>query len=474
MIDGEQARLRADDVEEEGFSTGWDNTTSTEFTGEQKSPPLRIYTHNFMQAQTALLDNEVVSTQTDIEAFRLIRTHYAAIEQWHEAHTGWRIQRSSTFFRLERHRHAITPVFTDDKLKRPRDFACLLWLLWFAEQRYLAGGGRNQQFLLSQLAEELQTQTQLVGGPEKQLDFRNQNDRYSIWRALDYLARLGAVQSLEGETKKWVEDAPENEVLYEFTGVTHSLIEALYEQHVELFADRLADPTQFLLPASLPTLAENIPALNRAWRALLLGPALLRYDDQAAFRALLQHADQISDELAESFNWQLELNSDYACIVRGGSLSSGSGPTLTLNSSIDQMILLLCGTFRQQVATGTWSPDSYGCLRVPQGDIAPLFNELRQHYGMHWGSRAQTTKGLELLEEIYQKMRQLGLLRGPDATGEMLILPTAARYDVSYAADEPTEARSRPARARTKEKVKQNPVPQISLLDLSGTGQTGA
>src|SRR5689334_1392249 len=130
----------------------------------------RYLPRSLLQAQAALLDNAIIYVQTDPETYRLVRTHFTALEQWHIHHTGWRIQRSSSFFRLERHLHMIAPVFLDDKLKRARDFACLTWLLWFAEKRYLAGGGRNQQFLLSQLADELQQEAQIEG--RGALDFR--------------------------------------------------------------------------------------------------------------------------------------------------------------------------------------------------------------------------------------------------------------------------------------------------------------
>src|SRR5690348_3962822 len=129
-------------------------------------------TRTVARAHTALLDHAVVSLQEDVESFRLVRTHIAALEQWHEQHTGWRIQRGTSFFRLERHLHTVTPVFLDEKLKKARDFVCLIWLLWFAEKRHLSGGGRNQQFLLSQLADELQKQSQTATGVA--LDFRNQ------------------------------------------------------------------------------------------------------------------------------------------------------------------------------------------------------------------------------------------------------------------------------------------------------------
>jgi uncharacterized protein (TIGR02678 family) len=391
----------------------------------------RSLPRSLLQAQAALLDNAILYVQTNPETYRLVRTHFTVLEQWHIQHTGWRIQRSSSFFRLERHLHMIAPVYLDDKLKRARDFACLLWLLWFAEKRYLAGGGRNQQFLLSQLADELQQEAQLAGNGA--LDFRNQHDRYSMWRALDYLTRLGALQTLEGEVKRWAEDAdqPDSEVLYEFTPGAHSLIEALNEKRLATITSLLG-ATNRLLPGALPLLADEVPPLIRAWRVLLLGPALFRFDDPAAFAALVAQAEQVSNELAEAFGWFLELNSDYACIVRGGGLSIGAGPTLALNGAYDHMVLLLCSAFRQRVEEGLWSPDTYGCLSTTHWDIIPLFSDLRQRYGTYWGATVQQTKATDLLEEIYLRMRQFGLLRGPDAAGNILILPTAARYSVNY------------------------------------------
>lgn len=422
------------------------------------SPP--VYTsRTLLQAHMALLDNTLVSLEKDAESYRLIRIHFPTLAAWHEEHTGWRIQRSSSFFRLERHLHALIPIFFDDKLKRARDFVCLVWLLWFAEKRHLAGGGRNQQFLLSQLADELQQQSKDVAGSAGlELDFRRQQDRYSMWRALDYLTRQGGLWNLEGEARKWAEDATavEHEALYEFTPVAHSLIEALDEQRVKAITALLAeDQSQLLIPGTLSPQASLLPPLVRAWRTLLLGPALLRYDDPAAFEALRQAADQVGNELTNAFGWLLELNNDYACIVRGGSLSSGAGPTLTLSGAHDQIILLLCTAIRQQVEQGRWLPDAYGLLPLTHWDILSLFNELRQRYGSYWGTTVKDIKAGELLEAVYADMRQFGLLRGPDSAGNLFILPTAARYSVIYSQEPPQIHEKVPKKATKKAKPQQ-------------------
>jgi uncharacterized protein (TIGR02678 family) len=432
-----------------------------------------LVSQSLLQAQMALLDNEIVTLRDHAEVYRQIRIYFSNLEAWHQEHTGWRIQRGRNYFRLERQLHAITPVYTDEKLKKARDFACFAWLLWFAEKRYLSGGGRNQQFLLTEMVAGLQEQTQIATDGEKQLDFRNQYDRYSMSRALDYLSRLGGITTLEGETKKWVDegDATENEVLYEFTPITHSLVEALNQGRVEAIVAHLAQSQQSFPPARVAALADPIPPITRAWRALLLGPILLRYDDPSAFTELEKQAEQVNDELAETFGWSLELNDDYACIVRGGSLSVGSGPEIGLSSGYNQIILLLCTTFREQVEAGTWQPDSYGCLHVNHLDVAQLFNELRQRYGSHWGSTVQKQKAQDLFTEIYQRMRQFGFLRGPDEQGELLILPTAARYRFSY---DPVVENLQKSRGQAKEKetketrkpIKQTNKVQLGLSNL--------
>jgi hypothetical protein len=447
--------------EELYLTTEWDEEASE----APQQPSQTQYTgHEILQAQAALLDNVVVARQSDQEAFRLVKGHIKLLEQWHEQHTGWRIQRGSNFFRLERHLHLALPVFLDEKLKEARDFACLTWILWFAEKRHLAGSGRHQQFLLSELTEEIQQQTRQ--SKQRELDIRNVQDRYSMRRALEYLVNQGCLQVLEGEIKKWAEtiEAEQHEVLYEFTPLAHSLIEALNARRVAALYSTLQQAGGAASPLS--AFASEIPPLTRAWRCLLLGPALLRYDDDAAFATLSAQAEQVSEELGAAFGWSLELNRDYACIVRGGGISIGAGPTISFQGAFDQMLLLLCGQFREQVQQGLWLPDAYGCVQTTRWDLLPLFNTLRQSYGSYWGATVRDASAESLLDEIYRRMRQVGLIRGPDADGTILILPTAARYSVSYAELQEIPATRTNRRTRSR---KQQPPPEsaATLFDLT-------
>src|SRR5260370_22459349 len=117
-----------------------------------------------------------------------------------------------------------------DRLRDRRDLACLKWILWYAKNRQLSGRGNEQQFLLSQLAEQIQEQSLSGTDDVMAFDFRRPADRYSIQRALQYLEDLGGLQLVDGQTKEWVEQTADADVLYEVTDLIRSLVSAFNPQ----------------------------------------------------------------------------------------------------------------------------------------------------------------------------------------------------------------------------------------------------
>jgi uncharacterized protein (TIGR02678 family) len=393
----------------------------------------RHSTADLMKAHLALMEKEVIlPRQSDL--FRLVKYHYYALQSWHEQRTGWRIQRDASAIRLIRDPGVTTPGYLYDRLKEPGDFACLTWILWYAENRQLSGRGNDQQFLLSQLAEQIQEQSASGPASERKFDFRKPADRYSIQRALQYLEDLGGLQLVDGQTRDWVEQTASADALYEFTDVVRSLIVALNPQLVTMVAGQLSNSSTKLQPALLvnPAGTSTLP-LVRAWRTLLLGPALFRFDDPPAFAELVAHAEAIANELLETYGWLLDIHRDYACIVRASGMTTGPVTSLTPFGTNDQIAMLLCKAIRDQVESGAWpSPDTYGCLQVTTEDMSELFYSVRERYGENWGSEARNKSSRSLLSDVYRKMRQAGLLRGADDAGNMLVLPTAARYTATY------------------------------------------
>ena len=179
------------------------------------------------------------------------------------------------------------------------------------------------------------------------------------------------MQLVDGQTRDWVEQTASADALYEFTDVVRSLIVALNPQLVTMVADQLKDNSTTLQPAlQLNPAGMVISPLVRAWRTLLLGPALFRFDDSSAFAELLAHADALANELLETFGWSLDIHRDYACIVRASGTTSGPVTILTPFGTNDQIAMFLCKGIRDQVQSGAWpSPDTSGCVHVKTEDM---------------------------------------------------------------------------------------------------------
>lgn len=398
---------------------------------------IRVHQPTLWRANRALLEKSFISS--DNETYFWIKTHYQALKKWHRLHTGWYVERRNDLFRLMRQPSMLTSGYSDSKclLHSARDFVYVLWILWYAANDQIVKWGNGQLFLLLQMLERLSEEWKLAGCIDvltlgEKADFSDQplamSNRKSMARALKYLQGLQCLKELDGQIDVWIErDKP---VLYQFTNAIHFLITSLDPVALEAAVVHQRESIIFT-PTVFTIQKEKQDALTRAWRALLIGPFLLKFDDPEAFVALTDHINEVREELDVSFGWSLEVNHDYACIIRDVP-SSPSMILLSLKCANDQVVLLLCDELRSQVAAGTFNPDYYGCIRTRVSDLLDLFASMRERFEAHWGKGMREKGNKELLADALKKMRRIGFIRGPDSKNNVLILPTIARYSVQY------------------------------------------
>lgn len=411
----------------------------------EASPSLRQQTL-LRRAHHQLLHAAVIAREQDPEGYRLVRRHATLLTAWHERHTGWALYMGEQTVRLLRRPGAV-PHGTWDPWRNvafqsPRDYACLIWILWYARSPLVLGSGVYRQFLLSRMAGSLveQSATQSQEGVLP-LDFANSRaDRGSLVRALRALEELGAMRMVDGSPDAWASAEEEADSLYEFTEVLTALIVGLDSAHLAALT-AVGDVTRTLERPPLSsgqrdTSSARNDALKRAWRALLLGPVLLRRDDPEAFTALRRTHEVIEDEAQTTFGFSLELTPTYARLV----LQSGDGqegaPGL-LNPQrrgLDQAALALCAAVRDAVVRGQApAPDADGCLALSWQETLAVFETVCTAYQEAWSKElAQETDHDALLRRVCGVLHQAGLARVPDVAGTILFLPTAACYAVSY------------------------------------------
>ncbi len=407
----------------------------------------RVRLTGLMRAHVALLEEEMIRPQQG-DLFSVVQRYYEELRYWHSQHTGWYLERRGNVFRLQRTPVLLLPAQEKNtKLPEPRDFACLALILSFAATRQMEGAGNEQQFLLSTLTTFLVEHARDEQG-EPLLDLKRRADRYSLMHALKYLDAVGGLQLVEGQSQGWIDY--DHEMLYEFTPITTLMITSFDFKAFEAAEESL----RTFEPLGPAMLEPDLPPLRRVWRALLLGPVLLRYDDPQGFTVLLEQADLFEQTLMKTFGWQLELNRDYACVVRSSGTAADANALLTPGSSIDQIVLLLCRACREGVSTGRFDPDLYGCLHLHAADLENMLStEIRPQFGSNWSKENQDSSVSTLMQSAYQKMRLAGLLRGPDANGDLLVLPLAARFAPVYIGRGEGGASARPKKSRQKSKA---------------------
>lgn len=385
-----------------------------------------------IEAHRALIEQYFIEAGQGV--FSLVRSHQRPLQEWHTKHTKWHLENYQGVFYLQRIPSSLPPIQDMKGLLDQRDLAYLFWILWYAAEGHARLYAPTQYFSLQDLRNQIQEQWQLLGKyAVLELDTLKSN-RKSLIRALTYLVQHRYLDLKRGEPEEWVETRENSDgIYYHFTDLTALLIASLQVKSIELSKTRIRQLHEEIQPAYLSISSAADEPITRAWRNILLGPVFLRYDDPEAFAWLRQHASEVERTLARTFGWLIEINQDYACMVRASTDSSRRTISFNMSSPLDQQILLLCGTLRQHVSNGTLSLNTSGCILISEEELRQIFLPVYQDFVDRSTMPTPKKTVNQYFVDICQKMRRIGFIRGPDAVQNILILPTAALYAPVYA-----------------------------------------
>jgi len=392
-----------------------------------------------------LLDRVAVFAREDTVVYRRIRARLHELRQWFADRTAWPVVCNRELARLVK-----IPALTSGGhgfrwVQQTLDYELFVWLLWYAEAR------GEEQFLLSGLVEEVEVRVQELLGPGH-IDWDIHAQRLALNRAIKGLEAAGALRRIDGDTEEWARTGT-GDTLYEFT----SLVRHLYVQiPEEIFSEttgaaaisELAATTD-VTPANGGVTAEaggdggaveepqahgSSPALQRLYRTLLLSPALYACADPEAF-ALLRGRDRrqsIATDLQETLGWDLEVTETYAALLRPSASEVSEQALFPFRGALCHVILLLCGHLQSLVLDGKLEPDGFDRIRLTPARLTALLTELRSIHGEQWGKTVAELNAQSLAETVMTCMREWDILSGPDADGQIYILPLAARFRGLY------------------------------------------
>lgn len=365
-----------------------------------------------------LLDRILVTRADQPDSYRRVHLHQRFLRAWFMDRPAWRLLVGPGSYRLERLPSQVLPERGLPRLRGPLDYACLCWILWFAESH---SAGTEDWFLLSGLASEV---TRVADGL---FSLGERGHRESLVRALQFLEELGILNHGDGDPGLWVGQEGQADVLYDFAPDAPRLLADFDYRGL----DRLREPREGPV---LRWTGETVSPRSRAWRALLLGPAFWRADDPDAFATLEEAEERFRGDLDGLPGWDLEVGRDHARIWR---TATGRAASVLLDLGetggdrsikyIYHPILLLLAIIREWLATGRLAVGDNGTVVVGIGDLEDAVWELRQSHRRDWGVElGEQMSSDQLARQVFRQMREMGFLRGPDSLGRCFLLPAAA------------------------------------------------
>lgn len=381
------------------------------------------------------MDKPVILAAREPESFQRVVHYETELRDWFRVYPGWHLDRNREMFRLVRIPSSLPEGLGLEGLREPLDYLLFTLVVYFAEMSAARGGvagGAGDRFLLSLLAEELAVlvRNRYGGGI---LDFGDLSHRRSLMRVMYLLERLGALMRLDGSAGDWADRSAAADGLYAFTEVVYQLAPGPAEPEM-LSLLEIAETH----PGRQPTLATGDPD-QRAWRALLLGPALFEIDDPEAYALVERKHSFFGRELADVFDWCLDIRRGMARVLREGHAQDAGYVILSARHRSEYgPVLLFCNLMRARVESGAVTPNPRGCIHLPYSEISSLLLGLRDDHRDLLAGGLGTCKPEELIERTLDVMRENGMARGPDRFHDIYLTPLCALYRGVLAPDEET------------------------------------
>lgn len=326
-----------------------------------------------------------------MEQFKETHAWRHALTTWFAEQCAWTLQSGPGVLRLVAAPEVPEGGRAFDGLKNPMACAMFVWILWFHEYLGLRVG-EVRQFSLAELSEVLESQASL--------DFSELSLRRALIQAIREHTRMGTLILLDQETDAWVTDTSQAGALLEFSLAATYLISSS--------------------PQAAPSPEQ------RARRALLVGPALLKSQDPEAYAAF---TPALQEELEETLGWAMESHPTYMCLLRNW-VTHGNAERLNPGrSALEAAALMLLEQLRTEVLEGRLTPNLHQELHVSRMRLYVLMDQVREKHKHLWGEWGKNNTH-KMLAEILQLWTQWG---GCQAEAHVVVLqPHLGRFEASY------------------------------------------
>lgn len=367
----------------------------------------------------ALLNRPWILKEEDPELYYAVKDYYEELRDWFMEQAGFPLIVTRSMAKLEKTPAVPQPWMGFKEFREVRDYVFFTYVLW-----YLEGKTEMDQFLLSDIVEEVREQMAVAG---LECDWKNYYHRLSMTRALKKLTSLGVLILVDGDESGWAQDEHKN-ALYECSSHARYVLRR-FPQDLNSYTsmEQLTDPIRY---ADTPD-GENLRRRHRVYRRFLLEPAVPdRHWDADLLPYVLTQRRSIIDHLNRMFGWEGRRYREGLLFFHP-ELTSEAELFPTLSGTSDLVLLLADELRRQLNQEGGRYLEADGTIRLERSELEGILLRLKERHQAYWSKEFREMSSAQLADLCTQHMIEWQLGEWEDAN-VFLISPTVARWSAEY------------------------------------------
>ncbi len=354
------------------------------------------------------------------EIYQMIREREHALRTYFMDKLGYHLIVHRHFAKLEKIPAEPEAWMGIEDFKEVRDYSLLCCLLAYLESKNV-----DEQFLLSDLCEELQA---LYPG-EEGLDWTHYGHRKSLVRVMQKAAELGVVKLVDGDITGFSQ-TEDYEVLYEVPLVSRYFMRS-YPKDLFRF-----NSMEELLEVEWAGSDEDsgLRRRHRVYRKLFLSPTIYASDsNDQDFLYLRKYRNRIQEDLEKHTDFQFELYKNTALLTL-------SEPRAGLNlfpdnKAIADITLQFAGFVRKRQQEDEIPLQYDGSLCIMPVDFEKWVEELKKEFGSGWSKQYREALVSETARDLLEHMLGWKMAYKDMETGVISLRPLLVRIIGEYPED---------------------------------------
>ncbi len=381
----------------------------------------RIFDDVAREAAAALLENFWIIRENQPEEYQNIRERENVLRTFFLEKMGFNLVIHRMFARIEKIPVEPAAWMGIQNFKSLKDYIIFCCIL-----AYLEGKTVDEQFLLSDLCEEL---TALYPG-EESLDWTHYEHRKSLVRVLQFVTELGLVKLIDGDIGEF-NYSENSEALYEVPLISRYFLRAFPRDLTGLLRKE-----DFLRSAAGAEEDENtgVRRRHRVYRRLFLCPVMYaKGPEDPDYLYLRNYRNRIRDDVEKYSSFQFELFKNCAMLTLAENKKIYS--IFPDNRAISDIALQFAGIIREEKEQEDIPLQYDGSLCLTPVDFERRVAHCKERYGAGWSKQYREASLQETVRDLLELLVDWQMAFRDESTGVITLRPLLARTVGRYPDD---------------------------------------